>query len=223
MGQAIGEILPLALGVAISPVPIIAVILMLLSPRAGASSTAFLVGWVLGVAVVVTVVTLVVNPATSDDTSKPSVTVSVIKLVLGLAAIALGVKEWRGRPAPGESAKLPSWMAAIDGMTPLRALGLAALLAGVNPKNLTLCLAGGVSIGGAGLTTAETVLTLVVFVVIASSTVAVPVLGYLLARDRMAAPLGRLRDWLTANNAAVMSVLLVVIGTAIVGKGLGGL
>ena len=62
-----------------------------------------------------------------------------------------------------------------------------------------------------------------VFVVIASSTVAVPVLGYLLARDRMAAPLDRLRDWLTANNAAVMSVLLLVLGTAILGKGLGGL
>ena len=77
----------------------------------------------------------------------------------------------------------------------------------MNPKNLTLCLAGGVSIGGAGLSTSETVVTLVVFVVIASSTVAVPVLGYLLARDRMAAPLDRLRDWLTANNAAVMSVL----------------
>ena len=83
MGEAIGEILPLALGVAISPVPIIAVILMLLSPRAGASSTAFTAGWVLGVAVVVTVVAFVVNPAASDDTSKPSVTVSVIKLVSG--------------------------------------------------------------------------------------------------------------------------------------------
>ena len=45
MGTVIGDLLPLALGVAISPVPIIAVILMLLSPRAGAASLGFAVGW----------------------------------------------------------------------------------------------------------------------------------------------------------------------------------
>jgi hypothetical protein len=51
MGTAIGNILPLALGVAISPVPIIAVILMLLSPRARTSGPAFLAGWVVRLAI----------------------------------------------------------------------------------------------------------------------------------------------------------------------------
>jgi hypothetical protein len=114
-------------------------------------------------------------------------------------------------------------MSAIDKLTPVRACGLAALLAAVNPKNLTLCLAGGVSIGGADLAVEQTVIAVVTFVVIASSSVVVPVVGYLLARDRMAKPLDELRDWLTANNATVMSVLLVVIGAVIFGKGLGGL
>ena len=62
-----------------------------------------------------------------------------------------------------------------------------------------------------------------VFVLIAASTVMVPVLAYLAARARMQAPLDRLRVWLTANNATVMSVLLLVIGVAIFGKGLAGL
>ena len=61
-----------------------------------------------------------------------------------------------------------------------------------------------------------------VFTVLASSTVVVPVVGYLSARDRMAAPLERLRAWLTQNNAAVMAVLLVVLGVALIGKGIGG-
>ena len=61
------------------------------------------------------------------------------------------------------------------------------------------------------------------FTVIAASTVAVPVLAYALAEDRMTAPLQSLKTWLTVHNVAVMSVLLLVIGALLVGKGLGGL
>ncbi len=53
MGEVIGQLLPLGVGVAISPIPIIAVILMLLAPRAKASSAGFAVGWVLGIVVAV--------------------------------------------------------------------------------------------------------------------------------------------------------------------------
>jgi hypothetical protein len=223
MKAVIGDVLPLALGVAISPVPIIAVILMLLSPRARATSVGFLVGWVFGVTVVVSVVTVLVSPASSGNAADPPKVLTVLKLLLGLAAIALAVKEWRGRPTGDQHGELPAWMSSIDKMTPLRALGLAALLAGVNPKNLTLCLAGGVDVGGAQLSVQETVLVIAVFVAIASSTVAVPVIGYLVAQARMAQPLDDLKSWLTDNNAAVMSVLLLVIGAVIFGKGLAGL
>ena len=56
MGSAIGSILPQAIGVAISPIPIIAVILMLFSKRARSNSLAFLAGWVLAVGIVGAVV-----------------------------------------------------------------------------------------------------------------------------------------------------------------------
>ncbi len=52
MGQAIGGSLPLAVGIAISPIPIIAVVLMLTTPRARANGPAFLAGWVLGLGIV---------------------------------------------------------------------------------------------------------------------------------------------------------------------------
>ena len=97
------------------------------------------------------------------------------------------------------------------------------LLSGVNPKNLTLCIAAGVSLGSADLSTDDVVIAAVVFVVIASLSVAGPVLAYLAARSRMQKPLDELRGWLTLHNAAVMSVLLLVIGVSILGKGLGGL
>ena len=222
MNSVIGDLLPVALGVAISPMPVIAVILMLLSPRAGAASVMLLVGWVVGITVVVTVAALVMAPD-SSQANDPSTLASVLKLLLGAVAVLIGVRQWGKRPRDGETPPVPAWMGAIDEVTPLKAFGLGALLSGVNPKNLVLGLAGGVIIASGGLTSTQTAVAIAVFVLIGSVTMAVPVIGYLVARDRMQAPLGRLRDWLTVNNATVMSVLMVVIGVAIFGQGLRGL
>lgn len=223
MGTVLGDILPVALGVAISPVPIIAVILMLLAPRAKAASVAFLLGWVLGITVVVSVVTLVVDPVDDSAVEDPSTFASILKIVLGVAAVAIAVRQWSSRPRAGDEPTLPKWMAAIDTLTPIKAAGLGALLSGLNPKNLILCLAGGVTIATGGLSSTATTVAVVIFVVIATTSVAVPVLAYLLAQARMQQPLDELRVWLTANNATVLSVLMLVIGVALFGKGLAGL
>lgn len=222
MGVVIGDLLPTALGVAISPVPIIAVILMLLAPRAKAASVGFLLGWVVGIAAVITVVAVLVDPADSEG-SGPSTFTSVVLLLLGAAACLLAVRSWRSRPRPGQTPELPKWMSAIESMTPVKAAGLGALLSGLNPKNLTLSLAAGLTIGAGGLDSEETVVAIVIFVVIASSSVAVPVLAYLAAQNRVRQPLDDLRVWLTENNSTVMAVLLLVIGVTILGKGLAGL
>jgi threonine/homoserine/homoserine lactone efflux protein len=223
MGAVIGDLLPLALGVAISPVPIIAVILMLLSAHPTGTSVAFLVGWVLGIAVVLTLVTLVVGPATDSAGASPSVVSSVLKLILGAAAVLLAVRQWRSRPRGDEPTAMPKWMAAIDHVAVGRAFGLGALLSGVNPKNLTLCITAGVTIGSAELPGKSQLLAGAAFVLIGSCSVALPVLAYLVARDRAQQPLNELRTWLTTNNTAVMSVLLLVMGVSILGKGLAGL
>jgi hypothetical protein len=95
-------------------------------------------------------------------------------------------------------------------VTSSRWLGVAISpipVTGVNPKNLALCLSGGVLIGSGGLSTGATVTAVVVFVVVGSISAAVPVLGYLVAQQRMQQPLDDLRQWLTRHNAAVKSVL----------------
>src|SRR5262245_29421005 len=144
-GGALGDLLPLAIGIAISPIPIIAGILMLFSARARVNGPAYLLGWVIGITVVTVVVRLLsgASGATDDGPSGPSLG-DVLILLLGLGAIALGVKQWRGRPAPGESAALPAWMDAIDEFTPVKAFGFGIVLSALNPKNLGLAVAAGV-------------------------------------------------------------------------------
>lgn len=221
MNTVIGEILPLAVAVAISPVPIIATILMLMSPRAKAMGFSFLGGWVLGIVVAVTAFTLLAGiiPEPSSGESQPIV--GVIQLVLGAALLFMSVRQWRGRPHSSEDAELPKWMSAIDTMKPSAALGLAFLLSAVNPKNLLLAVAAGTAIGRSELEVSATVVVVAVFVVIAAISVAVPVVGYSVAPQKAEAMLGRVREWLTMNNATIMAVLMLVIGAQLLGKGIG--
>jgi threonine/homoserine/homoserine lactone efflux protein len=221
MGSAIGDVLPLALGVAVSPIPIIAVILMLLSPRARTNGPAFLVGWVVGLAVVSVVVTALSGSVGIGSGGGGSTIGSSIKILLGLLLIGLAIRNFRNRPGPGEQPPLPSWMRAIDSVTAVKALGIAVLLSAVNPKNLSLTVAAAVTIAQEGLSTVSAAFVLVVFVVIASLSIAVPVVLYLAGGSSAKAALDRLKGWLNANNATVVAMLLLVIGVVLVGKGLG--
>lgn len=221
MGSAIGDTLPLALGIAISPIPIIAAILMLLSPKARGTSVGFLIGWVLGIVVAVVVFTLLSGLVPTSDPSAAKPIAGTIKIVLGLLLLFLALRQWRSRPKEGEAAALPKWMDAIDSMTAGRGFVLAFVLAAVNPKNLLLAAGAGVSIGTAGLSAGAATVVVLIFVVVAASSVALPVIGYLVAADAMRGPLDSLRGWLVHNNATVMAVLLLVIGVTLVGKGIG--
>jgi threonine/homoserine/homoserine lactone efflux protein len=223
MGATIGELLPYAIGIAISPVPIIAAILMLLSRQAAKTSPAFLIGWVAGIVVVTVVVLLLVGEAGDSADGKPSTVSSVLKLAIGALLVLMALKQWRSRPKAGETGEMPKWMGAIESFTFGKALGLGFLLSGINPKNLLMCLAAGTTIGAAHLSTGDDIVVVAVFTVLAASTVAIPVIGFLAARDRMEAPLKDLRGWLTQNNAVVMGVLLLVIGVDLIGKGITGL
>ena len=219
MGSVIGEILLLAVGVAISPIPIIAAILMLLSPRAKVTSLAFMVGWVVGIVVAIVAFTLLSSVLPTDDGSAAPVA-GAIKIILGLLLLLLAVKQWRGRPAKGEQATLPKWMSAIDTMTPGKGVGLGFLLAAVNPKNLLLAASAGLVLGSAALSFGQTAVVVIIFTLLAGCTVLIPVIAYLAASARMAGPLNELREWLVANNATIMAVLLLVIGVSVIGKGI---
>jgi Sap, sulfolipid-1-addressing protein len=218
--EAIGDLLPSAVGVAVSPVPIIAVILMLGTPNAGRTGPAFAAGWVAGL-VVVSAIVLFVADGASDPDSAASDGVNWLQVLLGLLFLAMAARQWRSRPRSGEEAEMPKWMAAIDTFTPARCLALGAALSGVNPKNLALTAASAASIAQAGLSGGDAALATAVFVVIGSLTVAGPVLFYLAASERAAGPLATVKEFLAAHNTAIMLVVLLVLGFKLLGQGFG--
>jgi len=219
LGQGVGEVLTFAIGVAISPVPIIAVILMLFSQKARVNGPAFLAGWVLALAVISTVAYVIADESDASTSSSASDTISWGKIVLGVLFLLLAARQWRSRPAPGVEPEMPRWMQGIDSFSPGKALGLGVLLAGVNPKNLILTLGAATGLAQLGLSTGDAAGSIVVFVVVASLTIAVPVVYYLVGGDKAKTALDSLKGWLGLHNAAVMAVLFLVFGVDLIAKG----
>jgi threonine/homoserine/homoserine lactone efflux protein len=222
LGQAIGDLLPSAVGVALSPVPIVAVILMLGTPRARSNGPAFAVGWMAGLTIV-TVVVLWLAGGADDGDSGTSTAVDIVKLVFGLVLLLVAVQQWRARPRPGQEPAMPKWMQALGQSTAGRSLGLGALLSGVNPKNLALVVAVGATLAQAGLSAGGDVVAVAVFVVIGSVTVAGPVLAYLVAGERARGPLESAKQFMAGNSAVIMAVVCLILAAKLVGAGLGGL
>lgn len=221
LGAALGDLLPLAVGIAISPIPIIACILVLFSPAARTNGPAFLGGWVAGIAVATAVVYLLSGALGASGSDGGGAGLGdIVVLLLGIGAIALGLRQWRSRPKAGEEAPMPAWMAAVDGFTPIRSAGLAFILSALNPKNLGLAAAAGIVIGRAVDAGGSAVALIVLFVLVSAVSVAVPVIYVLVGGESAHRTLDGWRTWLNAHNAAVMTVLFVVIGAKLVGSGL---
>jgi Sap, sulfolipid-1-addressing protein len=220
MGQGISEILTFAIGVAISPVPIIAVILMLFSNRAKVNGPAFLAGWILSLAVVSTVIYVIAHDGSVATSTTADDSASWGKIVLGVALLALARRNWRKRPAPGAEPEMPTWLATVESLSPVKAFGLAVVLAAVNPKNLILTAGAAAGLAQLGLSTSDAVVAIVVFVAIGSLTIVGPVLYALFGGEKARTSLDSAKAWLTIHNAAVMAALFLVFGVDLIAKGL---
>lgn len=215
MGDAIGQFLSYAVGVAISPVPIAALLLMLVTKKAKTNSPLFLLGWLVGLSVAGAIVLLI--PGLETDQGDPTTVNGIVKGVLGLLLLFAAVRAWRGRPQEGEVAEAPGWMERIEGFGGGAAFGVGVVLTAANPKNLLLTVGGAATIAAADLSTTEEWLALGVFVLIASLTILIPVIVYLVLGDKAEEAMINTKDWLIQNNSTVMSVLLLLVGISLIG------
>lgn len=136
MGQALGYVLPLAVAIAVFPVPIIAVVLMVGSDRGRAKGLAFVLAWFVGLTAVGALVLALADGADASDDGETATWVAVVLLALGLILVATALKQWRGRPPAGHETPIPVWMQAIDDFTIAKACGAGFALSALNPKNV---------------------------------------------------------------------------------------
>lgn len=223
MADAIGQALPLAVGVALSPIPIVAVVLMLGTPRASANGLAFLAGWILGLAGAGALFLAISGGADPGEQGAPADWVSILKIAAGLVLLRVAARQWRGRPRTGEPAEMPAWMQRVDSITSAKALGLAIVLSALNPKNLLLVIAAAAGIAQSGASTGAEAVALAVFVAVATIGVGAPVAIYFALGERSKQVLDELKDWMSHNNAAIVTVICLVIAAKLFGDALSAL
>jgi hypothetical protein len=218
MWAAFGQVLPIAVAAALSSVPILATILILLSPNWRSSGPAFLSGWVLGIALAVVVFTALAHVIPAAPPRRSQVAIGVSLIIVGVALIVLAVVVWRRAVTPG-TAGIPKWLSAAGSLRPWPAFGLAVAL-GFRPKGLLLSAAAGLSLRAHNLTLGQIMIAMLFFTAIAASTVAVPVIASLTRPVTTKRWLVGTREWVTSNNRIVSVSIMILIGAVIVGNGL---
>lgn len=220
MGEAIGQTLPLAVGVALSPASIIAVVLILSTERARGNGVAFVIGALAGVFIVGGLLLLLNRGADASDQGSPAEWTSYGKIALGILLLGVAHRQRGKRPAPGEDASLPGWMEKLDGFNPAQSAAAGFVLDGINPKNLILTAGAATAIAQTGASTGDQTVALVVYALIAGLGVLVPLGIYLFMGGRADALLGRLKDSMTRNNGVIVAVICVVIAAKLIGDGI---
>lgn len=251
MAGIIGHILPLALGVALSSVPIVVMVLILLSPRGRWSSLTYLIGAVIGLAGLTTLFTAFATLLPPAPTAAKSPLIGTIEIAIGVGLLVLAALRFANaarrrraartaRQHPAETVATPAafddgmsdddaaatpptrtakWMARVTTLGPIPSFGVGFVLM-LRPKNLLLTIAAGVAIGTTGSSPAEAVVGIAVFVLLGISTLAAPIIFAVADPARMRRPLEETRIWIEANSGTVTTIVVLVLGTVIVGAGL---
>jgi hypothetical protein len=223
VGAAIGGALPFAVGVALSPIPIVAVVLILTTQRARVNGAVFIAGWLAGLAVVGAIALSIAGPADASSSGAPATWVSWLKVALGAVLLLVAALQFRNRPRNGDRVELPKWITRVNEIKPLPAAGLGVVMGGLNPKNLLLGVAAAAAIAQTGVSGGEQAIAYLVFALVGTLGVGTPVGIYFAMGARSEKPLSELKDWMAQNNAVIMAVICVIIGVKLIGDAIGGL
>jgi threonine/homoserine/homoserine lactone efflux protein len=215
--QVVGSVLPSAAGVALSPIPVIAIVVLLDGPRPRARGVGFALGWAVALAVVMTIVVALTNGA--DDTGGGTyLVVEVLRIAAGAAFLVLAfLKWWKGADADDAE---PGWMSTLGSASPRRATSLGAALAGLNPKNLALAATAAASIGESGLDAGAEAMAIAVFVVLGSATVFAAVGARIIGGEAAAPRLASTKEFMLRHSTAIAIVILVILGAKLLGDGI---
>lgn len=212
----LSKLIPLAAVIALSPITVIPAVLVLQAPRPRPAGLAFLAGWVLGLAALTAL--FVSGSGMFGGLHKtPPTWASWLRVVLGIALIALGLFHWFTRHRRNA---MPRWMRSFATLSPGRAGAMGVALTALRPEVVLLCVAAGLAIGNSGFPVAGQLVAAAIFLAISASTVAIPILGYVAAADRLADRLERLKVWMQEKHGALLAVTLVLIGLLVFYNGI---
>jgi hypothetical protein len=216
--EVVGYSLPLAFGIAAAPWAIIALMILLLTPRAVSNAYAFLMGWFFGLMLVGILV--LSSPGLMDDSGEPSRLMGWIRLGMGVVFLVFSFLLFRKIPKRKDQQTIPKWIEKVDTFGFYHASAIGLFMSTLNLKNSSMVVVGAAFIGRQGLQTSQELVALLLFCVIASIGVMIPHVIFLLFRENAEIIFGKIKIWILKNRVLILLVILLVFGGISLYKGI---
>jgi threonine/homoserine/homoserine lactone efflux protein len=197
----------IGLAVALDPLPLTAFLVVLPSRRGVRKGAAYVFGWLVSLAVVVTITVLATGNNPLKPSTAPSLAALAVKIVLGAVLVWIAVRHIRARGRPKPPKKPPKWQEHVDSMSPWFALGLAPAL-----QPWLLIGAGAATVVEAKLASWESFLALFLYCVLASSSYLAMEIYAIVRPAQSQALLGRARTWINTHTDQVIIAGSLIIG-----------
>jgi hypothetical protein len=237
MSDLILALVPVALGVVLSPLAIMALVAVLLSRNARANGIAYLLGWIVGLAGLMILFLWLFPLLAVHERNEPPLWVPLVRLLIGLFLVAAAVWVYRKgrvhiaqmaaastpREVVAASPQLPGWLHSVESFRPGRTFLLGVGLFVLNPVDASCAIIAALDITLSEVDTTAGLWVAAAFVSVGTLPIAVPVF-YLLVRGDSAQPLlDRVRTWIAGNTHVLNAALLLVIGALQLEKGIAAL
>ena len=197
----------IGLAVALDPLPLTAFLVVLPSRRGVRKGAAYVFGWLVSLAAVVTITVLATGNNPPKPSTAPSLAALAVKIVLGAVLVWIAVRHIRARGRPKPPKKPPKWQEHVDSMSPWFALGLAPAL-----QPWVLIGAGAATVVEAKLSSWESFLALFLYCVLASSSYLAMEIYAIVRPAQSQALLRRARTWIDSHTDQVIIAGSLIIG-----------
>jgi hypothetical protein len=205
----------IGVAVALDPLPLTAFMIVLPSERGARKGAAFVFGWLVSLAVVVTVTVLATGNNPPKPATAPSLASLAIKAALGAVLVVIAVRHIRARGRPKPPKKPPKWQQQVDSMSPWFALVLAPTL-----QPWVLIGAGAATVVEAKLSSWQSFLALFLYCVLASSSYLAMEIYAVVRPSQSQALLARFRTWIDTHTDQVIIVGSLILGFWLIGNSL---
>jgi threonine/homoserine/homoserine lactone efflux protein len=201
------DLVLIGLVIALDPLPLTAFLLVLPSERGVRKGAAFVFGWLMSLAIVVTITVLATGNHPPEPKTAPSLADLAVKIALGIILVAIAIRQRRRRGQPRKAKKPPKWQAHVDNMSPWFAMGLAPAL-----QPWFLIGAGAATVVEAKLSSAASYLALFLFCIIASGSYLAMEIYAGVRPSQSQAFLARARTWINDHTDQVIIWGSLILG-----------
>ena len=205
----------IGLAITLDPLPLTAFIVVLPSKRGVRKGAAFVFGWLLSLAVVVTVTVLATGNNPPKPSTAPSLAALAAKIAIGVVLLIIAIRHIRARGRPKPPKKPPKWQEHVDTMSPWFALGLAPAL-----QPWGLIGAGAATVVQAKLSSWESYLALFLFCLLASASYLFMEIYTVFRPGQSQALLARFRTWIDSHTDQVIILGSLILGIWLIANSL---